>query len=309
MIEKFVHSPALEGNFLGDSPDREVLVYLPPGYESDGGVRYPVLYLLHGYPGERGGRWEFVAEIADRMIGDGRIRPLILVAPHSRAGCFYANSPVVGNWADFISRDLVSDVDAEYRTLVEPSSRGIAGHSMGGYGAMALAMEHPDVFGAVYSLSGLLGSVDGDRLATSDSWPDILNMARFPSNDDFAAMSEFVMAAVWSPNMENPPLHVDLPVWLVDGQVVPVESVVARWQSETPVGMLDAFGANLRRLAGVRLDIGTDDWLLDGNREFAGALADSDIPHVYEEYDGDHGNRLVERVETHVLPFFSEALA
>jgi S-formylglutathione hydrolase len=308
LIETTVHSAALVGNFLGDSPDREVNVCLPPGYEADTSTRYPVLYLLHGYPGERGGRWEFIGGIADRLIGAGNIHSLIIVAPHSRAGCFYVNSSATGNWADFIAHDLVSFVDAEYRTIAEPSSRGIAGHSMGGYGAMSLAMSRSDVYGAVYSLSGVLGSVGGDSLATSDAWPDILDMIRFPSGEDFTSAHEFVLAAVWSPNPNNPPLYVDLPVSIVDGRVVLVDAVVERWQSLTPVGMLEVYAERLRRMTGVKLDIGTDDWLLDGNREFSSELTDRGVPHVFEEYDGDHGNRLVERAETHVLPWFSETL-
>ena len=309
MNEVRVHSPALEGNFLGDSPDRAIRVYLPPGYDADAGRRYPVLYLLHGYPGERGGRWEFVEQIADTLTARQEIEPMIIVAPHSGAGCLYANSPVTGNWADFIVRDLTAYVDSTYRTFARPESRGIAGHSMGGSGAMALAMTHPDVYGAVYSASGGLGRVNRSRIVNSDAWPALMRMTRFPRPEEFASQFEFVRAAIWSPNPDRPPLFVDFPVEVSGGEVRPVESVLDRWDEQRPLGMLERYGANLVRLRGVRFDIGDRDWGLDDNRVFSKALSDMGVLHVYEEYDGDHANRLVERTGTHLLPFFSDVLA
>lgn len=154
VVQITVHSHALENNRVKDSPDRAVSVYLPPDYDA-GTRRYPVVYLLHGYTGtERG--WMNPAyvglpDIMDRLLQHRAIEPMFVVMPNSFnrfGGSFYSNSALSGNWEDFIVRDLVEYVDAHYRTIPQAGSRGIAGHSMGGYGALRLGMDHPEVFSA-----------------------------------------------------------------------------------------------------------------------------------------------------------------
>src|SRR5271166_5071933 len=159
VIQIQVHSAALERNPVGDSPDRDVSIYLPPGYDS-GTRRYPVLYLLHGYTGTDRGwmnpSYVGLSEVMDGLLEHHKIQPMIVVMPNCFnrfGGSFYANSTLSGNWEDFIVRDLVSYMDTHYRTLATPASRGIAGHSMGGYGALRLGMRHPDVFSAAYGMS------------------------------------------------------------------------------------------------------------------------------------------------------------
>ncbi|MGC2181916.1 MAG: alpha/beta hydrolase-fold protein, partial [Terriglobales bacterium] len=138
VVNATVHSPALVGNLLGDSPDRPVAIYLPPGYASSAS-RFPVIYLLHGYGSTNGGNrawtkgdWANVPKMMDRLIAAGTIRKMIVVMPDASdklGGAFYTNSVAAGNWEDFITRDLVSDIDARYRTIRRAASRGIAGHS------------------------------------------------------------------------------------------------------------------------------------------------------------------------------------
>lgn len=152
---------SLEGNLVGDPPKRNVMIYLPPGYEQQTKMRYPVIYLLHGFNGygvgnkgwirEGGG---FNVEAISRLITEKKISPMIIVLPDGSnryGGSFYTNSITTGNWEDYIVREIVTFIDKRYRTLSKAESRGIAGHSMGGYGALKLAMKHPDVFGAVYA--------------------------------------------------------------------------------------------------------------------------------------------------------------
>jgi enterochelin esterase-like enzyme len=95
-------------------------------------------------------------EVLDYAINEKRIRPFILVISDQRTtydGSFYSNSELFGNWEDFTVEDLVKYMDNNYKTLASATSRGITGHSMGGYGALKLAMKHPEVFGSVYALS------------------------------------------------------------------------------------------------------------------------------------------------------------
>src|SRR5215207_4602504 len=185
LIEVKVAAPSLKGNLLGDPAEQAVAIYLPPGYDAAPARRYPTLYLLHGF-GADGSAWvgggarRFnLPPLLDEMMGGGRSREMIVIAPSARnayGGSFYANSAVTGNWEDYIYRDLVAYVDANYRTLARPSSRGVAGHSMGGYGALVLGMKHPDVFGALYALSPCCSDLEGDLGETNPAWARVLRL-------------------------------------------------------------------------------------------------------------------------------------
>src|SRR5262245_53526165 len=137
-----VHGTSLEGNLERDSPDRQVSIYLPPGYQRDTARRYPVMYLLHGYT-DTDDRWfgrvkHFidVPAVADRAIAAGA-GEMLIVMPNAYTrfqGSMYSASVVIGDWETFIARDLVAYVDSHYRTIASRAGRGLAGHSMGGYG-------------------------------------------------------------------------------------------------------------------------------------------------------------------------------
>lgn len=139
-------------------------VYLPPGYEHSG-VSYPVIYLLHGLYGSESD-WEQkggASQTLTAMIKSGEIRPCIAVMPSDGGyghGTYYTDwYDGTGNFEDYFISDLVPFIDAEFRTIADRSQRFIAGLSMGGYGAFALALRNPHLFGAASSLSGALGSV------------------------------------------------------------------------------------------------------------------------------------------------------
>jgi S-formylglutathione hydrolase FrmB len=136
-------------------------VYLPPGYSSSGSRRYPVLYLLHGFPGRP---LAFITTVQMGVLEDSlttrhRAQPLILVMPFGSTGTFtdkeWVNGSTAGNgWGTFVTRDLVRYVDAHYRTAASPAGRGIGGLSEGGYGAINLALQHPRGYSLVESWSG-----------------------------------------------------------------------------------------------------------------------------------------------------------
>ncbi len=133
-----VHSARLEGNLLGDSPNRQVMVYLPPSYTTTPTKRYPTIYLLHGYNGTstiwRDGAYKGfnILTAMNRLIEEGKIREMIVVMPDGRnayGGTYFVNSSVTGSWEDFVTQDLVGYIDATYRTIPESGSRGVAGQS------------------------------------------------------------------------------------------------------------------------------------------------------------------------------------
>src|SRR5688572_13981745 len=142
----FINAKSLQ-NTGGENPNRKVSVYLPPGYEG-GRDRYPVIYYLHGFMG-KDSIYASMKSVLDEGIRSKKIRPFILVQADQYTlyeGSFYSNSSLTGNWEEFTAKELVAHIDKTYRTLTKRESRGIAGHSMGGYGAFKIGMLHPDVF-------------------------------------------------------------------------------------------------------------------------------------------------------------------
>ena len=152
-----VHGAALEGNLEGNSVDREVIVFLPPSYATAKTRRYPVVYALHGYS-IGAAQWSqeiHVPQTIEGAFAQGA-QEMIVVLPDSKTvhnGSMYSSSVTTGDFEAFVAHDVVAYIDAHYRTMATRASRGLAGHSMGGYGATRIGMKHPEVFGSVYVMS------------------------------------------------------------------------------------------------------------------------------------------------------------
>ncbi|MFC1651277.1 alpha/beta hydrolase [Candidatus Latescibacterota bacterium] len=316
LITVTVQSSALEGNLLGDSPDRSVLIYLPPDYDENPDKRYPVIYLLHGYTCDHTA-WlgdcyipmdkPFVS-ICNNLIEQGAILPMIIVMPDAKNkyyGSWYTDSSVTGNWEIFITRDLLVYIDNTYRTIPQVSSRGIAGHSMGGYGAIKMAMKHPDIYSAAYLLSGVL---DFENFYLDRSRERIISVVNAESIPEDGSLNLPLSSAVaFAPNPDINPFRCDFPLDK-NGQLI--ESIWEKWLQHDPLSMIASCRKNLLQLQGIRLDCGTsDEWCITGNRIFSKALNDANIPHMFEEYEGTHTSEIKNRIEKHMLPFFSEILA
>ena len=309
-----VHGVSLEGNLAGDSPDRTVMVYLPPAYRTDPARRFPVVYLLHGFTDNTDQWWGVVKHFVsvpramDAAITSGASKDLIVVMPNAYTrylGSVYSSGMNTGDWERYIAEDLVAYVDRHYRTIARPESRGLAGHSMGGYGTLRIGMKRPDVFSALYAMSACClqagqtaPNPERARKAEAVTMPDEVKAL------DFSTQAAFASAAAWSPNPKRPPLYLDLPTR--DGQ--PRPDILAKWAANAPLAMLDQYVGNLRRMRGITLDVGTKDGLLAGSAAFADALTAYAIPHVYQTYEGDHVNGIHARLETKVFAFFSSTL-
>ncbi|MGI8783929.1 MAG: alpha/beta hydrolase [Acidobacteriota bacterium] len=317
-----VRSRALAGNLLGDSADRSVIVYLPPSYAVEPTRQYPVLYLLHGNT-QRNTVWVdgtfqglTILDAMDSGISAGAVREMVIVMPDAYnryGGAHYVNSPVIGNWADFVTRDLVNFADRTYRTLPSAASRGLAGFSRGGNGALRLALEFPDIYGAVYSMSGVTGYFDNREYFDNtpfyrEDWERVL-AAENPAQAAERLPGLVGFAAAYSPNPNRPPLFVDFPFEVVNGKLQRVQSVWQKWHANDLEVLVASRGTNLRRLRALRIDCGRSDEIVTRARLLTNALTQSGIRHIYEEFDGGHGNRNRWRVETKLLPFFSAALA
>ena len=243
------------------------------------------------------------------MFGAGAAKEMILVMPNcmnAYGGCMYSNSVTAGDWEGYVADDLVAYMDSHYRTLATRASRGLAGHSMGGYGTLRIAMKRPDVFSAIYALSSCClneGTVRPPRDGAPSPAESVKTVEEAQGNR--AAQGTLARAAAWAPNPANPPLYLDLPTR--NGEVQP--DVAVKWAANSPVAMLDQYVPNLKKYKAIALDIGLQDTLIASNQVFVEALKRYGVPHTFETYEGDHGNRIPQRLEEKVLPFFSQQLA
>lgn len=306
-----VHGVGLEGNLSGDAADRDVTVYLPPSYQKSPNRRFPVVYLLHGFTDSdekwMGYKKHFVnvPELIDAGIAAGAAKEMIVVMPNAYtrfAGSMYSTSAAVGDWEGFVAKELVTYIDRHYRTLAQPESRGLAGHSMGGYGTIRLAMKRPGVFTSVYAMSPCC-LVPPVALGNPARVEAIQNDEDF-AKADFGTKAALASAAAWSANPKNPPLFLDLPV--KNGETQP--SVMARWAANAPVAMAGQYLGNLKALKAIAIDMGDKDRLMSGAKELVQILDANGVAHSFETYDGDHVNHVSDRVAQQVLPFFSRHL-
>jgi S-formylglutathione hydrolase len=315
-----VHGKSLEGNLDGDSPDRDVSIFLPPSYKAEKNRRYPVIYMLHGFTDDDAKwfglvkHWINFPEVINKALADGKTREMIVVMPSAFTrfkGSMYSSSDTTGDWETFITKELVGHIDSNYRTLAQRESRGLAGHSMGGYGTMRLGMKSPDVFSSIYALSPCCMDAGRAGLANPAMKEMMKKIEALKTDEEVKSQSFFVLAALasaaaWSPNPKNPPFYIDLP--FRDGE--PVPDVQARQSANATLVMVHQYIPNLKRLKFIGMDAGTKDASISAaTKELDKILTDYGVAHFYESYDGDHLNRIAERLQTKTLPFFSEHLS
>jgi enterochelin esterase-like enzyme len=305
-----VHGASLEGNLEGNAVDRDVIVFLPPSYQKDTERRYPVVYALHGFSigAEQWTHEIHVPQTIEGAFAHG-VPEMIVVLPDSKTrhnGSMYSSSVTTGDFERFIAHDLVGYVDAHYRTIADRRSRGLVGHSMGGYGAARIGMKHPDVFGTLYIMSPCCLSARGVGPANPAA-ESTLAAVRTPEDEarlGFFLRATLASAAAWSPDPKNPPLYLDLPT----KGGVPQPDVLAKWSANAPLAFVDQYVGNLRMYDGIAMDVGDQ----DGLRVDAGKLHDVldtyGIPNEFEVYHGTHTSAVADRFQNHVLPFFGAHL-
>ncbi len=314
-----VHGEALVGNLIGDSPDRPVAVYLPPSYDKEPNRRYPVVYFLHGFGGTnetytRPALPSSITVPAEKAFAAGA-REMILVVPNAFTtfiGSMYSNSVTTGDWETFIAKDLVAYIDSHYRTIPERASRGLAGHSMGGYGTFRLAMKHPEVFSSMYSMSPCCMPPTMNPQAQLMALVAAIKDRKDIEKADFPVQAMMASAAAWSPNPKKPPFYLDLPI--ENGK--PQPEIIAKWAANAPLAMVHQYIPNLRKYRAISFDIGDkditvaqgEDVMLQASKDMDRILRDYGVEHTFEIYEGDHTNRIPLRVEIRLIPFFSQNL-
>jgi S-formylglutathione hydrolase FrmB len=305
-----IHGASLEGNLERDAVDRDVFVFLPPSYTTETSRRYPVVYALHGYSigAEQWTHEIHVPQTIEGAFAQGA-REMIVVLPDSKTahnGSMYSSSVTTGDFEQYIAHDIVSYIDSHYRTIAARASRGLVGHSMGGYGATRIGMKHADVFGSVYIMSPCCLSVRPAGPANADL-EKAVESAKSPADLaglGFFQRAQLATAAAWSPNPKNPPLYFDLPT--KDG--APRPDVLAKWAANAPLAFFDQYVGNLRRYRAIAIDVGDQ----DGLKADAGRLHDMldlyGIANTFEIYSGTHTSKVADRFQNHVMPFFSKTL-
>jgi len=304
-VETF-RSRTLQGNALGDPAERQVFVYLPPDY-AGGTDRFPVVFLLAGFASTGASFLKYEAweedlrQRMDRLVASGHVRPMILVLPDAMTrygGSQYINSPATGRYQDYLL-ELLDWTDHSFRTHARREARAVAGKSSGGFGAVTMAMDHPEAF-------GMVGDHSGDKyfefcfqpsfprahraLSSRNDLEGLLRDPRAARPHDQAFRDAMEMAALsscYSPNPESP--HgFDFPVDLSTGALRP--DVWERWRAHDPVARLGRAMDALRSLRLLYLDCGNRDeyYLNIGTRLFHQALRAAQVPHVYEEFEGGH---------------------
>lgn len=344
-------SSILKDNPLGDPHVRKLHVWLPPQYNKSRNKRFPVLYDLAGYTGSGLSHtaWknfgDNVQERAARMIHARRMSPAILVFPDcftALGGNQYINSSAIGNYADYLTREIIPFVDGELRTLASRDARGCFGKSSGGYGAIVHGMKYPRYWGAIADHSG---DAYFDFVYRSD-WPNTLNaLARYrkpgrkpgpydvkkataklkpgmddgrvrrflesfwakekPGGGDIMCLMNLAMAASYDPDPKAPN-GFRLPFNLETGELLPQRW--KRWLAHDPIHMVQKYKANLKTLRGVFIDCGWRDQyhIHYGTRLLSGELTKHGVKHVYEEFDDNHSG-IDYRMERS-LPFLTRAL-
>lgn len=305
-----IHGTSLEGNLEGDAVDRDVIVCLPPSYATDKKRHYPVVYALHGYSiGAE--QWTHEIQVPQTIEGAFALgaKEMIVVLPDSKTrhnGSMYSSSVTTGDFERFIAHDVVAYIDAHYRTIPNRESRGLVGHSMGGYGASRIGMKHADVFGSLYIMSPCCLSPRGSRPANPEA-DKALEEVKTPEDAaklPFFPRAQLASAAAWSPNPKNPPLYLDLPT--KDG--VPQPDVIAKWAANAPLAFVDQYVGNLRQYRAIAMDVGDQDGLRIDAGKLHDVLDSYGIANSFEIYPGTHTSAVASRFQNHVLPFFSQNL-
>jgi hypothetical protein len=309
--DRVIASDQLLGNPLGDPHERPLLVYTPPGYDDDPGRRYPAVYVIQGYGGfvsrwrNRDAYRQPFPEAADAVFASGDAPPAIVVfvdAWTAYGGSQFVDSPGTGRYHSYLCDEVVSYVDAHYRTVPEARHRAIMGKSSGGFGAMITPMLRPDLFGALATHAGdslyecsyipafpvavrHLRQYDGDIFRW---WDDFRSRVAYTKPEDYDLQGLLGVSACFSAREDGTP---ELPFDPATGVLRP--DVWQRWLDWDPVRMVPRYAEALRGLRGIWIDAGTrDDFHLDvGASAFRAALRDSGVRDEtvrFELFDATH---------------------
>ncbi len=247
---KVVEQEIIKSNIL----DRDVkyTVYLPPDYESSE-RSYPVVYLLHGFSDDNTGWLQFgeINRYADKAIADGTIPPMIIIMPNGDSSWYINSYDGKENYEDFFIKEFMPFVEKKYRIKAEKKYRGIAGLSMGGYGALIYSLKYPQLFVAAAPLSAGVRSDDEIKALADDHYDN--NLARVYGRGLKGAgrLNNF-------------------------------------WYANSVLNIIANESADSLKQVRYWIDCGDDDFLTKGNCLLHIELTDKHVPHEFRVRDGAH---------------------
>lgn len=315
-VEVLKHtSSVLRSNPLKDPYIRNVLVYLPPSYGKSN-RKFPVVYLISGFTGfgamnmNISAYSENIQQRLDRLIRTKKIKEMIVVMPDcftKYGGSQYVNSSATGKYEDYMIREIVPFIDSNFRTIPKPASRCIIGKSSGGYGAMWLAMRHPDVFGLMATHSGdtafeycymkdfpdfvvQIGNYGKGYKAVSNFIKTHLNFEQPKPKDFYNILNIIGMSSCYSPNPGRRDCNFDLPFDIYTSEIIP--QIWKKWLQFDPVRLVSKYRANLKKLKLIFVDCGTRDEfnLQAGARIYCDKLRENGIRFIHQEFNDGHMN-------------------
>lgn len=322
-----IPAPSLSSNLIGEPDVREISVLLPQSYH-DNDNAYPVVYFLNGY----GSSHKTSARLAHDAMTSLSMEDLIVVCIDAvnRLGCsYYANSPVTGNWQDFVTEDVVGYIDSNYRTIAKASGRGLSGHSIGGFGAMNIALNTEGIFSHVYAMSPAVFAPEGltayglqfesvslliqeyQSLSAQEARKRYLGRIENPG---WQARYEFDYgsAFVYDENENGKAPYILLPERTASGEYLR-DNIWGRYQNGLggPPQRIRESRERLLKLDGLVVEYGDRDeltWVLDGCKYLVQQLYENEIPFDLRVYDGDHSSEIPGRLISDVLPYFADNL-
>lgn len=296
VVEAEIQSAAIAENLIDEKGTRKLFIYLPPSYSS-GDKTYPVVYFLHGYGDSPKSFMASYEQKLNMAFTDGA-QEFILVALDGNnltGGSFYVNSPVTGNWEDYVVKEVVDYMDTNYRTIADSASRGMSGYSMGGFGALYISLRHPDIFNSTLVFCpGVFAEDSLDAVIASwTGWADV--------NKSYAQ--------AFSPNPGDPINH---------GNIISAKDIqdknttwsdwmngYSNWGKK-----LEDYVALNKPLKAIKLAYSPQDsfpWIPTGCKYLADLLEKNSVNYSTQEFDGGHVVPL-DGIENYFIPFFGENL-
>jgi enterochelin esterase-like enzyme len=295
LVTESFESKSLKGNLVRENTLQSMNVYLPDSYFRSS-IRYPVVYYFHGFGAGFNSIDRYIRIITEAFVK--KDREIIIVAVNGSGalgGTFWTDSPVTGKWESIVPDEIVPFIDKKYRTIAKPSKRGLAGFSMGGFGAINIGMNHPDVFSSIYACAP--GLLKNDRFGVAfEQWK------KFDPNffEPYGA--------AFAPDTELPFPHAAIPV--MDGSQKD-NRIIEKWLSG--FGDIErkaaSYASKRKEFNTLRIDYMKGDryvWIPEGCRYMSEKLKALGIPHIQTEYPGGHS--MTDNVMTQMIEYFQDTL-
>lgn len=342
-----IDAPSLTNSIIGEPTSQPIGIYLPPSYDKELNKKYPVVYFLPGYDdsvdiytkGYYGGY--FFESSMNSNLTQGRIKEVIMVIVNGYNilnGCFFNNSPVTGNWEDFVVKDVVNYMDTNFRTIPKADSRALIGLSMGGYGALHLSMKHPTVFSIGLGECSGLAAPDGmmktslfdnttvikriigikkelSALSKEEAHKKYFEIiTKYKSQGDWVSLFSLAYGSAFAPDVTGNAPYFHYPFTLdANNNLVKDENIFQQY--ENGFGNLKAkvaqYKKNLLQLKGYAIDYGKTDyfkWITEGSIYYSKILTEAGIPNQLWENNGGHGDLHKTRTENVQLPYCNALL-